>query len=53
MYFMVKLPEVNGFNALLVINDKLGKLSRLVPCRAGEGQLTVPEVATLFFKNWV
>ena len=35
--FMTDLPEVNGYNALLVIKDKFGKLSRLVPCRAGEG----------------
>ena len=53
MDFMVELLEVNGFNALMVIANKLGKLSRLVPCRAGEGQLTAPEVAKLFSKNWV
>ena len=53
MDFMVELPEVNFFNALLIIIDKLGKLSCLVPCRVGEGQLTVPEVAKLFFENWV
>ena len=35
--FMTDLPEVNGYNVLLVIMDKFGKLSRLVPCRAGEG----------------
>ena len=51
MDFMVELPEVNGFNALMVIVDKLGKLSCLVPCRLGEGQLTAPEVAKLFYKN--
>ena len=45
MDFMVELPEVNGVNALMVIVDKLGKLLHLVPCRAGEGQLTAPEVA--------
>ena len=33
--------------------DKFGKLNRLVPCRAGEGQLTAPQVAQLFFNNWV
>ena len=53
MDLKVELPEVNGFNALLVIVDKLGKLSHLLPCRAGEGQLTVPEVAKLLFENWV
>ena len=37
----------------MVIVNKLGKLSCLVPCRAGEGQLTAPEVAKLFFENWV
>ena len=34
--FMADLPEVNRCNALLVIMDKFGKLSRLVPCRVGE-----------------
>ena len=53
MDFMVELPEVNGFNSLMFIVDKLGKLSHLVSCRVGEGQLTAPEVANLFFKNWV
>ena len=48
---MVELPEVNGFNALLVIVNKLGKLSHLVPCRAGKGQLAVPDAAELFFIN--
>ena len=53
MDFMVELPEVNGFNALMFIVDKMGKLSCLVPWRAGEGQLTAPEVAKLSFENWV
>ena len=35
--FMTDLPEVNGYNALLANMNKFGKLSRLVPCRAGEG----------------
>ena len=50
---MTDLPEVNGYNALMVVLDKMGKLSRLVPCRAGENQLTAPEVTKLFFENWV
>ena len=50
---MTDLPKVNGSNALLVIMDKFGNLSRLVSCRAGEGELKAPEVATLFFNNWV
>ena len=42
---MPDLPEINVYNALMVIVDKFGKLNRLVPCRAGEGQLTAPQVA--------
>ena len=42
--FMTDLPEVNGNNALMVIVNKYSKLSRLVPCRVGEGQLTAPQV---------
>ena len=34
--FLTDLLEVNEYNALLVIVDKFGKLSRLVPCRSGE-----------------
>ena len=37
----------------MVVLNKMGKLSWLVPCRAGENQLTAPEVAKLFFENWV
>ena len=50
---MTDLPEVNGYNALMVVLDKMGKFSRLVPCRAGENQLTASEVAKLFFEHWV
>ena len=51
--FMTDLPEVKGYNALMVVLNKIGKLLRLVPCRAGENQLTAPEVAKLYFENWV
>ena len=37
LVFMTDLPAVEGFNALMVLVDKLGKLSQLVPCRAREG----------------
>ena len=53
MDFLTDLLELNEHNALLVIVDKFSKLSRLVPCRSGEGWLTAPEVTTLFFNNWV
>ena len=35
--FMTNLHEVNGYNTLMVVVDDFGKLSWLVPCRAGEG----------------
>ena len=51
--FMTDLLEVNRFNALLVIMDKFGKLSRLVSYRAGEGKLIALKSATLFLNKWV
>ena len=42
---MTDLPEINGYNVLMVIVDRFGKPNQLVPCRAGEGQLTAPQVA--------
>ena len=45
---MTDLPEINGYNALMVIVDKFGKLNRLVPCRAGEGLLTARKLRNCF-----
>ena len=53
MDFITGLPKRNGKNALMVCCDKLGKLSRLVPTWVGENRLSAPEVAKLFFANWV
>ena len=53
MDFITGLPECNGKNALMVCCNKLGKLSRLVPTWVGENRLSAPEVAKLFFANWV
>ena len=53
MDFITGLPKRNGKNALMVCCDKLGKLSRLVPTWVGENCLSAPEVAKLFFANWV
>ena len=50
---MTDLPEVNAYNALMVILDKMGKLSRLVPFGVGENQLTAAQEAKLLFENWV
>ena len=53
MDFITSLPECNGKNALMMCCDKLGKLSRLVPTWVWENRLSAPEVAKLFFANWV
>lgn len=53
MDFIVDLPEVRGYNGLLTCVDKFSKLTRIIPVRVGEGQLTASEVAKLFFENVV
>ena len=53
MDFITGLPDINGFNALLVCVDKFGKLCRLIPCRAGENELSAPAIAKLFFEHVV
>ena len=53
MDFIAGLPKCNGKNTLMVCCDKLGKLTRLVPTWVGENHLAAPEVAKLFFANWV
>ena len=50
MEFITGLSDINGYNALLVCVDKFGKLCQLIPCRAGENELSAPAVAKLFFK---
>ena len=50
MDFITGLPDINGFNALLVCIDKFSKLCRLIPCRAGENELSAPAIAKLFFE---
>ena len=51
--FITGLPDVNRFNALLVYVDKFGKFYRLIPCRAGENELSAPAIAKLFFEQVV
>ena len=53
MDFITGLPEHNGKNAMMVSCNKLGKLTPIFPTWVGENQLSVPEVAKLFFANWV
>ena len=38
---------------MLVCVDKFGKLCRLIPCRAGESELSALAIAQLFFDNVV
>ena len=42
MDFMTNLSDINGYNALMVVVDRMDKFSRIVPCRAGGNQLTAP-----------
>ena len=42
---MTAVPKIDRYNVLLVIVDKFGKLCELVPCRAGESKLTIPQLA--------
>ena len=53
MDFTTSLPEHSGKNALIVCCNKLGKLTRLALAWVGENHLAAPEVAKLFFSNWV
>ena len=53
MDFITGLPDINGFNALLVCVDKFGKLCWLILCRAGENELSAPATAKLFFEHVV
>ena len=53
MDFITGLPDINGYNALLVCIDKFGKLCQLIPCRAGENELSAPDVTKLFSEHVV
>ena len=53
MDYITGLPKCKGKNTLMVFCDKLGKLSRLVPTWVEQNHLSAPEVAKLFFANWV
>ena len=50
MDFITGLPDINGFNALLVFVDKFGKLCQLILSRAGENDLRAPAISKLFFE---
>ena len=50
MDFIMGLPAINGYNALLVCVDKFGKLCWLTLRRAGKNELSAPAAAKLFFE---
>ena len=47
------LPLDNNCNAVFVCIDKLTKLVYLVPCAAGEGELSAAATARLFLHHIV
>ena len=51
MDFITDLPKCGGFNGLYTCIDKLTKFIKLIPILIGEGVLSAPEVACLFFEH--
>ena len=47
------LPLDKGCNAILTVVDMLTKLIKLVPYFVGDGELSTPATAKLFFNNIV
>ena len=53
MDFITDLPLCGGFNGIYTCVDKLTKFVKLIPVLIGEGALSPPEVAHLFFEHVV
>ena len=53
MDFITDLTPCGGFNGLYTCVDKLTKFVKLIHVSIGEGTLSGPEVACLFFKHIV
>ena len=53
MDFITDLPLCGGFNGILTCVDKLTNFVKLIPFLIGEGALSAPEVAGLFFEHIV
>ena len=51
MDFISGLPSSNDYNAAFTFINKFTKFVRLIPCFKGEGALSVPKYANLFFSN--
>ena len=52
MDFITDLPPCGGFNGIYTCVDKLTKFVKLIPVSIGEGALSAPEVARLFFESY-
>ena len=53
MDFITDLPLCGGFNGIYTCVDRLTKFFKLIPISIGEGALSAPEVARLFFEHVV
>ena len=51
--YITDLPPCGGFNGIFTCIDKLMKFAKLIPVSLGEGALSAPEVARLFFEHVV
>ena len=53
MDFFTELHPCGGFNRIYTCVDKLTKFVKLIPVSIGEGALSAPKVARLFFEHVV
>ena len=53
MDFITDLPPCSDFNGIYTCVDNLTKFVKLTPVLIGEGALSAPEVAHLFFEHVV
>ena len=55
--FITDLPEVAlglaRYNAILTIVDKFSKYCRLIPVYLGEGEMSAPQAAAIFYDHVV
>ena len=53
MDFIPGIPGNQGYNTIYTFIDKFIKFVQLISCFKGEGALSAPECANLFFSNIV